>query len=141
VSSHGLGVLGIEKATGRPRNTVLIPHNTPLPARRRHRFQTRRDNQRSVAVNVVEGGDASGNNATSVGKCVIRDLPPGLSKGTPVDVTFEYAANGRLSVRARMPQTQQDALLEIERAPGLAAGKLDEWFARLHYNGTPSGLK
>jgi molecular chaperone DnaK len=134
VNSHSLGVLGIELATGRPRNKVLIPRNTRLPARSVHRFQSHRDNQRSVAVNVIEGGDASGNGATPIGKCVIRDLPPGLAKGTRVDVIFEYAANGRLSVKASIPQVQKTAQIDIERATGLSAETVDAWSQRLRYD-------
>jgi molecular chaperone DnaK len=137
VNSHCLGVLGIEKLTGRPRNTVLIPRNTRLPARNVHQFRTHRENQHSVAVNVIEGGDASGNGATPIGKCVIRDLPPGLPEGTRVDVTFEYAINGRLSVQAAIPQIKKKAQIDIERASGLSPETMDAWFQQLHYNEKP----
>jgi len=33
VNSHSLGVVGIEVSTGQRKNVVLIPKNTPLPAR------------------------------------------------------------------------------------------------------------
>lgn len=131
VNSHSLGVLGVEAATGRPRNSVLIPKNTRLPATNARRFRTRRDSQRSVAVNVIEGGDASGGNSTPIGKCVIRDLPDGLPNGTPVEVMFEYAQNGRLLVQARVPSLDRVARLEVERASGLSAEKLDEWSQRM----------
>src|SRR5690606_4530534 len=98
VNSHNLGVLGIEPATGRPRNRVLIPRNTPLPTTQRKRFKTYQDNQPNVAVRVIEGGDASGQQGTPIGKCVVSDLPPNLPKGTPVEVAFTYTPNGRLLV-------------------------------------------
>lgn len=132
VNSHSLGVLGIEAATGRPRNSILIPKNTPLPAKNVRRFQTRKEGQRSVVVNVIEGGDASGANSTPIGRCVIRDLPTGLPDGTPVEVMFEYAENGRLVVRAHVPSLNCEARLDIERASGLSPEKLDEWSRRMH---------
>jgi molecular chaperone DnaK len=99
VNSHSLGVLGIESATGRKRNTVLIPRNTRLPATNTRCFQTRRDDQNSVVVEVIEGGDASGNGSTPIGRCIVRNLPPGLPAGTAVEVTFSYEQNGRLKVQ------------------------------------------
>ena len=138
VNSHNLGVLGIEKATNRPRNQVMIPRNTSLPATRTSRFVTYRLNQTSVAVNVVEGGDASGNDATAIGKCVVRDLPPGLPAGTPVEVTFQYGQNGRLMVKARLPGLNKEAATEIERASGMTVDMLRDWNQRLRET---SGLR
>jgi molecular chaperone DnaK len=131
VNSHDLGVLGIEPGTGRPRLKVMIPRNSPLPKGKASRFKTHRPDQRSVAVKIVEGGDASGNNSTPVGTCVVRDLPPGLPQATPVDVTFTYAPNGRLSVQARLPDLGMEASLAIERDSGLSEEGLRGWDRRL----------
>jgi molecular chaperone DnaK len=127
VNSHNLGVLGIEKATGRTRNQVLIPRNTLLPVTKVSRFQTAKPNQQSVVATVVEGGDPSGNNATRIGKCVIRDLPKGLPAGTPVDVAFTYGDDGRLKVKARLPGLNKEATLVIERESGMNEDKLAAW--------------
>jgi len=134
VNSHNLGVLGVERATGRPRSQVMIPRNTALPAAHSARFATHRDGQSSVAVNVIEGGDASGNDATSIGKCVIRNLPPGLPSGTPVEVTFRYGTDGRLTVDARLPNQAKEASSDIERASGMTADLLRDWNQRIREN-------
>jgi len=127
VNSHNLGVLGIEPATGRPRNRVLIPRNTPLPTTQRKRFKTYQDNQPNVAVRVIEGGDASGQQGTPIGKCVVSDLPPNLPKGTPVEVAFTYTPNGRLLVEAHLPTVDRGATLEIQRTSGLSEDDLVRW--------------
>src|SRR5208337_4535184 len=131
VNSHSLGVLGIEPATGRKRNTVLIPKNTRLPATSTRRFETRRDNQPNVAVDVIEGGDASGNGATSIGKCIVRNLPAELPAGTPVEVTFKYLADGRLKVQAWLPGLDRQADLVIDRSSGLTEERVAFWQKRL----------
>ncbi|MCA9080682.1 MAG: Hsp70 family protein [Planctomycetaceae bacterium] len=131
VNSHDLGVLGIERATGRQRRQLMIARNTPLPATQRHVFPTLEDDQRSVVVNVVEGGDASGNQATSIGKCLVSGLPAGLPARTPVEVTFEYAENGRLMVQAWLPTINKAATLEIERASGLSEERYAAWAPRV----------
>jgi molecular chaperone DnaK len=131
VNSHNLCVLGTEAATGRPRSQVMIPRNTPLPAKANSRFKTQKPNQLSVVVQVVEGGDASGNHATSIGRCVIRDLPPGLPQGSVVEVQFDYAANGRLAVTAALPSQNRTATLVIERASGMTDDDLNAWTEHL----------
>ena len=131
VSSHDLGVLSKEVATGRTINAVIIPRNTVLPVTKGKRFKTMKAGQQSVAINVIEGGDSSGKNATPIGKCVIRDLPPDLPAGTSVDVLFTYGENGRLAVRGRLPDFECETALDIERSSGLNDAKLHEWDQRL----------
>jgi molecular chaperone DnaK len=131
VNSHDLGVLGIEKATGMKRRRIMIPRNTTLPARNKSTFVTHRGNQRSVAVHVVEGGDDSGKNATAIGKCLVSNLPAKLPAKTPVIVQFFYAANGRLSVKASLPETGLESSVTIERASGMSEEALQEWEQRL----------
>jgi molecular chaperone DnaK len=140
VNSHSLGVLGIEKATGRPRNQVLIPRNTRLPVTNVSRFQTARPNQTSVVANIIEGGDASGNNATKIGKCVISDLPGGLPAGTPVDVSFTYGDDGRLTVKASLPTLKRVTTLVIERASGLSDAHVEQWERQVTKNNGPLNL-
>lgn len=127
VNAHSLGVEGIDQQTLRKTNVVLIPRNTPLPTRHTERFITKTENQRSIVVQVLEGESSLPSECTTIGRTVIRGLPDGLPKGWPIEVTFEYGANGRLGVRAVVPGTRQDAILDLQRASGLTAEKIDRW--------------
>ena len=131
VNSHNLGVLAKEGTTGRRRNRVMISRNTPLPANHTARFVTAQADQSSVVVNVVEGGDASGNDATRIGNCIVRNLPAGLPAGSPVEVAFRYGQNGRLTVKASVPGSGQEATSEIARSSGMTAETLRSWNQRL----------
>ncbi len=131
VNSHNLGVLGLEKATGRARTQVLIPRNTALPAQGVGKFVTAKENQATVSVRVVEGGDASGRHATAIGKCVVRELPPELPAKTPVEVVFRYAPDGRLSVKAWLPSVKRQAHMVIQRAAGMSETALRLWEQRI----------
>ncbi|HEV3004904.1 MAG TPA: Hsp70 family protein, partial [Pirellulales bacterium] len=102
VNSHSLGVVGLDPRTRQKVNVVLIPKNTPLPCHKVKRFQTARQNQNSVKVAVVEGESQRPDYCIALGECVVRDLPAGLPAGTPVEVEYTYAANGILTVRARV---------------------------------------
>ncbi len=127
VNSHDLGVLAVEASTGMPRRKILVPRNSSLPATGSGTFKTRDENQQTVAVNVIEGGDASGRNATKIGTCVVSGLPEDLPAKTSVEVRFQYLENGRLTVEAWLPETNSQAMLEIERAAGLSSEKMESW--------------
>jgi len=132
VNSHDLGVLGLERETGMSRRKVLLDRNTPLPATGAARFMTREDNQKQVSVDVIEGGDASGKNSTSIGRCLVKDLPAGLPAGTPVNVRFTYTQNGRLEVAAAVTGTEQATTLVLERTSGLSDDELSRWENRIY---------
>jgi molecular chaperone DnaK len=131
VNSHDLSVLGIESATGLKRRQVMIPRNTSLPAIGTNKFKTYQENQKNVAVNVIEGGDASGNGATRIGKCIVSELPEVLPAKTPIEVVFQYSQNGRLAVKAWLPTINREAHLTIERASGLSESQLEYWTHRI----------
>lgn len=127
VNSHSLGIEGIDPETLRKTNVVLIPRNTPLPAKLTQRFTTKTENQRSIVVQVLEGESTLPSECNPVGRTVIRDLPAGLPKGWPVEVTFAYGSNGRLAVRAVVPGTQREVKLELEREVGLSNEGIARW--------------
>jgi molecular chaperone DnaK len=127
VNAHSLGVEGIDQGTLRKTNVILIPRNTPLPARFQETFATKVDNQQSIVVQVLEGESSLPSECTAIGRTVIRNLPPGLPKGWPVEVAFQYGANGRLTVRAVVPGTQSETVLEVERDTGLTHAGVSGW--------------
>lgn len=127
VNSHSLGIEGIDPETMRKTNVILIPRNTRLPAKFTERFMTKTENQRSIVIQVLEGESSLPAECTAIGRTAIRDLPAGLPKGWPVDVTFEYGTNGRLSVRAVVPGTHHKATLELERTAGLSSAGIAGW--------------
>jgi hypothetical protein len=112
-------------------NAIVIPRNTVIPTQAARVFKTAVDGQRSVAVPVVEGESERPEFCVPLGKCVVRDLPPGLARGTPVEVEFRYAANGRLSVSATVPGTGHSARVDIERRHADVEGDLPYWRDRL----------
>ena len=131
VNSHDLGVLAIETSTGRPRRKVMIARNSPLPAQTSFRFKTHKTNQSNVKIQVVEGGDDSGNDATQIGLCMVDQLPKNLPQGTIIDVEFQYETDGRLGVTANMPDIPREVRLVFTREAGLKPESFDYWQKRL----------
>jgi len=127
VNSHSLGVVGTDPKTGRRRNGILIRRNTPLPVSRKRTFKTSKPNQRSILVQIVEGESPSADDCSQIGKCSVRDLPPNLPAQSPVDVMFDYQADGRLKVRVTVPHTDRQVETEILRENSLSKEHLDGW--------------
>ncbi len=130
VNSHSLGIIGLDQREKRHRNIVIIPKNTPLPCKVVRGFATARDNQSSVRVVVVEGESERPEHCIELGMCVVRNLPPGLPKGTKIEVEYSYATNGRISVRARVPQARQSAAVDLQYDAALNLN-LTDWQSRI----------
>ncbi len=127
VNSHSLGIEGLDQTTGRKENVILIPRNTPLPVRVHNRFVTKMKGQTSIAVKVLEGESTDPENCILIGKAVLRELPPELRKGHPINVSYRYAANGRLDVRASVPGTDREVAIELERESGMSHDRTVQW--------------
>jgi molecular chaperone DnaK len=131
VNSHSLGVVGIDEEIGKQVNAILIPRNTPIPARVGKTFRTLEDAQRSVVVPVMEGESDRPEYCVELGKCVVRGLPANLPKGTLIKVAYCYGGNGRLSVSASVSGAGQTAVVEIERARSPIEDDLATWRKRI----------
>ncbi|MCS7470095.1 Hsp70 family protein [Stieleria sp. ICT_E10.1] len=131
VNSHDLGVLALDPKSNKPRRKIMIPRNSKLPARKMVRFRTHVNNQANVKIQIVEGGDKRGINATPIGKCVVADLPRGTPKGTNVEVRFDYRADGRLTVHASLPEIDRKITMTLNRAAGLSDDEIAAWRRRL----------
>lgn len=129
VNSHSLGVVGLNSQTRERVAVALIPRNTPLPCRAVRTFHTARDNQRTVLARIVEGESNHPEECIALGDCRVHDLPQGLPQGTPVEVEFRYAANGRISVSARV--ARHSGHCEIRSHASQDLGDLATWRKRL----------
>ncbi len=127
VNSHSLGVVGTDPQTGRKRNGILVPRNTPLPVTARRVFKTSKRNQRSILVQIVEGESLAAEECSQIGRCTVRDLPRDLPPQSPVEVLFQYKPDGRLKVRVNVPGAAREVETEIVRENSLSKEHLDGW--------------
>ncbi len=102
INSHSLGIVGIDTATGRKRNRILIPKNTPLPVTVTKIFKTNKPGQQAVVIRVVEGESERPEACIQVGMCKIDNLPQNLPQGTPVQIIYAYRENGELEVTGQV---------------------------------------
>ena len=127
VNSHSLGVVGIDPQTGRKRNGIPIPRNTPIPVTAKRTFRTQKADQRSILVQIVEGENPSPDDCAQIGRCSIRKLPKRLPERTAIDVQFHYSPNGRLRVGAAIRDTDVKIETEFARENSLPKEHLDGW--------------
>jgi len=135
VNSHSLGVVANDPQTKELRNAILIPRNTQLPAEAKRIFRTRKAGQKSILVRIVEGESAAPADCSQIGRCSVRDLPPGLPARTPIEVRFRYRENGRLSIRVKVTGTNAVLEHEIMRENSLTRDQLNSW--RKYISGLP----
>ncbi len=127
MNTHSLGVIGEHGLTGEKKVSVLIPKGTTLPAKASREFVTLATGQKSIGVTIVECDDARPQACVPIGRAVIDDLPEGLTDRWPVEVTCEYAANGRIKIDAHVRYTDRTAHLEVVRLGGLTSTHVKYW--------------
>ena len=99
---------------------MIIPKMTPVPCGVVVEFGTLEDDQSSLQIELIEGleqdqkeDDLIKFENHKLGQCVIN-LPPGLPKGSPIDVTYKYNLDQTLEVTAVGPGGRR-ASATIER--------------------------
>lgn len=130
VNSHGLGIVATDPRTKEVINHIMIPRNTTLPISLSKTFQTNKDGQTRISVQVLEGDAPDPTACSFLGKCRIVGLPDNLPKGTPVEVTYAFDKAGRISISAREKLTNKEAKIEIERRGVLTEADVEK-FIRL----------
>jgi molecular chaperone DnaK len=91
VTSHGLGALARDSSTGRRRNVVVIPANTPLPARRSSLFTTIEDNQTTIDIDVTQGDHTDPTAVSRLDRKTV--LLPARPAGAPIELVYGYDAD------------------------------------------------
>ena len=127
VNSHSLGVEGIDQATNRTCNTILIPRNSPLPAKVGYKFVTKEVDQQSLVIKVLEGESHAVEGCALLGKAALRDLPVNLPKGHPIEVVFHCQQNGQLDVTANVTGTKHAVTVQFQRQRSMPANELRDW--------------
>src|SRR5205085_5399281 len=97
VNAHSLGV-EVRNAADQLVNDVLIRKNTQLPTAASRVYYTKKENQQSVRVKVLQGEASEAGACISIGECWIEGLPGNLPKSSPIQVRCGVASNGLIDV-------------------------------------------
>lgn len=132
VNAHSLGIE--VRGESERQNDILIPKNTQLPAASSRVYYTLVDNQSRVRARVLQGEATQADACIPIGECWIEGLPPGMAKGSPVQVRCSVNANGLVDVMALDMTTGRMARAEIHRSNGLTEDEIAreaEWLRSL----------
>lgn len=126
VNSHSLGVPAFSREKNRAVSAVLIPKNHHLPHAESQVFRLRDAGATKLTIKVLEGEAPDPDANIELGQCMITDLPPGLPRGSPVQVRLSYGANGLVSVMALDMTGGTFAHATIERKSGLSDQEIEQ---------------
>ena len=110
VTSQGLGVLALDEA-GRLANTVLIPHNSKVPATRREHFSTVSDQQRQLRLEVTVGDESERDYVKVIHEEPLQ-IPP-YPAGAPIEVRMSFDIDGTIHIEV-FDLTANVSLGEVE---------------------------
>ena len=105
--------------------SVLIPRNTPIPARRTEIFSTSLDNQSIVHVHVLQGLREMAEDNRSLARLQLTEIPPAPRGAPQIQVRFELDADAILRVSARELASGKEAAVVAEPASGLTRAEVE----------------
>lgn len=109
--------LGIE-VIGK-RYSIILPKNTPLPARRTETYITTRDYQTSINVSIYEGEDEKEIvNNNLLGEFTLSNIPSKRKGQEPIDVSIECDDEGLIHVTAQVVSTKSTDEIKIQSNRG-----------------------
>lgn len=122
LTATDLGIRVWNKETNSADLKVLIPSNTPLPAKYKHTFYTNRPDQTRLIIELVQrnAGDPMGQ---SLGYFAFGPLA-NPRKNLPLEVTISCDMEGLVQVSAMQPDTGR----EIKHTVGGPDGEIVNWF-------------
>ncbi|WP_245703349.1 Hsp70 family protein [Streptomyces lushanensis] len=126
VTSQSLGMVAVRVENHDVEyNAVIIPHNTPVPAKKSDTFHTLVDRQRRLRVQVTEGDDEDLAYVKTVGESSI-DIPQ-YPVGAPFEVFYSYDVDGIIHVEVKDGTTGKWlGEFELERPDNLGPAELAE---------------
>ena len=117
VSSHTYGLLAWDQ--GMEIVVPLINRNTEIPFQHESppgQFGTAEDNQSTIEIVMMEadGDSLDPDDCKEIGRGTV-ELPPGVARGSEVEIRFNYASDGTMTLSAREVSSNSECEVKIVR--------------------------
>ena len=130
VTSHGFGVIVMDRETNTEYVDFLAHANDPLPITVSELYYTNVDDQRTVQIQVVEQATSVESPRPADNKVIIEgpidNVPAGFPRGTPVEVTFAMGKDQTIEVTARHAAVAEPLVLRIQAGVSSSAMRDEE---------------
>jgi len=130
VTSHGFGVIVMDRETNTEYVDFLAHANDALPITVSELYYTNVDDQRTVQIQVVEQATSVESPRPADSKVIIEgpidDIPAGFPRGTPVEVTFAMGRDQTIEVTARHAAVAEPLVLRIQAGVSSSAMRDEE---------------
>jgi molecular chaperone DnaK len=104
----------------------MLFRNTPLPTFRTDSFETTRDHQEAVHIQVFQGEHREIDNNKLIGSFRLEPLPPLPAGQVRIDVTFHVNENGILKVDAMVKGLGLSHEIEVQNALKLSTEEIEK---------------
>ena len=104
--------------------TKVIERNTTIPTSRSQMYSTAIDGQISVEIHVLQGERAMVKDNKSLGRFLLKGIPPAPRGLAQIEVNFYINANGILKVKALDQGTGRGQSIEISNTGGLSEAEI-----------------
>ena len=106
--------------------SVLIEHNTRVPAEKQRVFTTNQDGQDAVQISVRQGRAEKASQNQLLGEFILEGIRPAQRMEPKIEVSFVIDENGILAVSARDQETDAAQSIRVEDPLGLQQSKPED---------------
>ncbi len=123
VTSHKLGIVAVRD--GKEIVSEIIAKGTSVPCTQTKTYQTMEDKQPNVLLQIKEGESEDPQFTPTIQEATLPITSP-LPAGAPIEVTFDYNADGMLVVIAKDVENNKDIRVEIKREGNLSSKEVEQ---------------
>ncbi len=128
VTSHRLGL--VVRQDGKSVVAEIIPKGTLVPCSFTDTFGTVVDNQSNANLVIKEGENDDPELVTTIQEATLPIVNP-LPAGAPIEVTYQFSADGMLLVIARDVTNNKSIRVEVERKGNLSRAEVQHGVAQI----------
>lgn len=118
ICSHTLGIVTVN-AQGQDVVSPMIEKGTTIPYKFIDTFGTNENNQSNVLLQIKEGESTNPDNVNTIQEATLQIVTP-LPKGAPIEITFDIAADGQLTVIGKDVTNNKEITIKVNRQNNLS---------------------